>query len=547
MKILLANPPWYEENTPGLWGIRAGSRWPHFQKCPPGASLPRYIPFPFFMAVAASVLRKGGHDVLLIDAVAEGLFIENFHKRVSLFRPDMIFIETSTPSFNYDMELLFSLRKHLPTAVFVCGGCHSPEMAAEYMDEKKFPDFWIAGEYEESFLELADAISAERHFDTIPGVIHSGKKFQRDDGFASVSDLDELPMPLFEHLPMQNYSDPVCGLPSPSAQSWLSRGCPFKCSFCVWPQLIYGGRTYRPRNIDKALDEVEHLIDSYRCESFYFDDDTANIGEDRMRELSDKIRSRGLDKYPWSIMARADCMSDSMLENLAAAGLYSIKYGVESVSPELLDACEKGTKFDKLAKAIEKTKSLGIKLHLTFTFGLPGETYETIMATTRFAIDTAPESAQFSVCTPFPGTKFYDECVSNGWLVTTDWSRFLGSGEDTVIETSFLSAYYLRKGFEEALDAWKDFVDKRLEERKKKLLVSMIERINKGGKWAFKGVSEFGGFIFDSDFKTVFTQSMTDENSADFLVIVSRHDEEKIYRKLKRSSSRLPEILRIFN
>jgi len=240
-------------------------------------------------------------------------------------------------------------------------------------------------------------------------------------------------------------------------------------------------------------------------------------------------------------------MTDNMLENLAAAGLYSIKYGVESISSRLLDACEKGTRFDRFARAIEKTKALGIKIHLTFTFGLPGETYGTIMETTRFAVDTAPESAQFSVCTPFPGTKFYDECVNNGWLVTTDWSRFLGSGEDTVIETSFLSAYYLRKGFEEALATWKSFVNERLAERKKKLLVSMIERINKGGKWAFKGETDFAGFIFDSDFKTVFTESMTDEKSADFIVIVSRHDEEKIYRRMKRSPSQLPEILRLFN
>jgi len=70
MKIFLGNSPW---DKPGYYGVRAGSRWPHFEKC--GAN---YMPFPFFLAYATSLLEKNGFDVLLVDGIAEGISLEDF-------------------------------------------------------------------------------------------------------------------------------------------------------------------------------------------------------------------------------------------------------------------------------------------------------------------------------------------------------------------------------------------------------------------------------------------------------------------------------------
>ena len=150
---------------------------------------------------------------------------------------------------------------------------------------------------------------------------------------AMVTNVNSLPAPLYEQLPVANYSDPVCGLPHPCIQTWTSRGCPFGCTFCVWPQIVYNnsGR-YRKRDFNKMLDEIEYVIEEYGCEAFYIDDDTTNIGEARMLDLALKIKERGLDQYPWGMMARGDCMNNRMLDALADAGMYCVKYGVESIS-----------------------------------------------------------------------------------------------------------------------------------------------------------------------------------------------------------------------
>jgi biotin synthase-like enzyme len=544
----LVNPPWTSASDPALWGVRGGSRWPHFQRRAAPGELPRYVPFPFFLASAASVAASNGHEVLPLDSVASNLSAEDTIARVKDFAPELVFAEVSAPSLANDMAFLRALRDAVPGVKTACGGTFPAKEASRVMMANGFPDFWIAGEYDNAVSALASAAVGKMPFSEVPGLLLWGNP-GTDIRLASVDDLDSLPQPPYSMLPMQNYSDPVCGLPSPGAQTWISRGCPFKCSFCVWPQVIYGGRKHRTRSIDKALDEVETLINQYGSESFYFDDDTTNIGERRMLELAEKIKARGLAKYPWSMMARADCMSPLMIEKLAGAGLYSIKYGVESISPMLINACEKGSNPVRMMSAIRKTKEAGVKIHLTFTFGIPGETLDTIRETMDFALDTAPESAQFSVCVPFPGTEFHSECARKGWLITEDWTRYLGGGEDFVVETPSLSAENLKKGFNEAVGRWRKFTAARTMRRKAALAEKIARRASAGQKWTCYGETEFADFIFKSAHSEEILSAMSETpEGCDFCVVASCHDEEKIFRQLLRDGLfKRENILKFYN
>ncbi|MBN1669682.1 MAG: radical SAM protein [Kiritimatiellae bacterium] len=544
MRIALLNPPWYDEKRPELWGVRAGSRWPHFQKRAGADALPRYVPFPFFLAIAAACAQEAGHDVALLDGVAEGLPLDDFCARVGDADPQLIFVETSTPSLSWDLAVLRRLREQQPGAVLVCGGTHAPGLVPALLAGQPVPDYWLAGEYEQALTRLAGALAARQDLTAVPGLI-SREHAAREP--ARIRDVNGLPAPLYELLPVTAYSDPVCGLPAPSAQTWTSRGCPYGCTFCVWPQLIYGNRLYRKRDVDTALAEVDLLIGTYGCESFYFDDDTTNIGDERMAELSRAIRARGLNSYPWAMMARADCMSPRMIEALAEAGLYSVKYGVESVSPRLLDACNKGTRLAPMREAIRLTKAAGIKQHLTFTFGVPGETRATIDETVAFLLDAAPETAQFSICTPFPGTAFHEACRAHGWLVTEDWDRYLGSGE-AVVQTPSLSAAALEAGYAQAVQRWDAFCAERLAERKKRLVTALQKAVAGERRWTLIGERDFAAFLWERGGEPVC--AAYDENASDdahLPVVISRHDEEKLWRRLARTNpARAGNALRLY-
>ena len=219
--------------------------------------------------------------------------------------------------------------------------------------------------------------------------------------------------------------------------------------------------------------------------------------------------------------------------------------------PSLIDACNKNTKLEKLKNAIRYSKEVGVKVHLTFTFGLPGETAETIRETMDFAKEVNPESAQFSICTPFPGTKFYHECKSKGYLVTDDWSRYLGSGE-AVVETPWLTAKELETEFAKATAEWDEFRENRLRLRKEKLAKELLREIDFGKCWTLLGERNSASFLWHKEDRIANTFVEKNENHFDTenrqIVIVSEHDEEKIWRQLARQApDKAKNILRLYS
>src|SRR5690606_13193093 len=113
---------------------------------------------------------------------------------------------------------------------------------------------------------------------------------------------------------------------------------------------------------------------------------TFNIGDKRLLELADELILRGLEHIPWGAMCRADTIKKSTLEKLRLAGLTAVKYGVESGNQKLVDDSGKRLNLDVLRDMMQFTHSLGIRTHLTFSFGLVGETRETMQQTLDLAL-----------------------------------------------------------------------------------------------------------------------------------------------------------------
>jgi len=153
-------------------------------------------------------------------------------------------------------------------------------------------------------------------------------------------------------------------------------------------------------------------------------------------------------------MARADTMDEEMLTKMKEAGLHAVKYGVESAEQKLLDNVRKNLNLKQAEHMIRLTKSLGIKTHLAFTFGLPGETEDTMRRTIDYAIELNPDTVQFSIMTPYPGTEYYKQLDVKGYIVSKDWSDYDGASK-SVIRTEYLSGKDLEKAKEEAFRIWK--------------------------------------------------------------------------------------------
>ncbi len=441
---LLLNLPWRDGSKRG---VRAGSRWPHLKDESEGL----YTPFPFFLAYAASLLRKNNMDALVIDAVAEKITERGFMERVLSSDADYFIIETSVPSFNNDLKFIKKLSQ---TGKFIvlCGP-HAEIYNTEFLEKHEFVDFVLCGEYEFTLLELIRHLQDGRELSGIAGLIYRDRGKAVKNPPREPSDINLLPWPDRTMAGMEYYWDLPGDIPYPSVQMLASRGCSFGCSFCLWPQVMYGGNHYRVRDLEDVLDEMEYLVREKHYRSVYFDDDTFNIGKERMLEFCKLLKDRGLHKVPWAIMARADLMDEQILREMKSAGLFAVKYGVESPDKFLLEESGKKMDLDKTTRMIKFTRSLGIKVHLTFCFGFMRETEESIQKTVRYAIACDPDSVQFSILTPFPGTALFDELDRSGKILTKNWDEYDGH-QNCIFKPDLLTPQALVQAKKDAYKTW---------------------------------------------------------------------------------------------
>jgi len=439
MKILLTNPPCRIEvnNEWERYFIRSGSRWP-FSILKRKSTKPDYVPFPFYLAYSAALLEREGFEVYVIDAVALNLTNEEFLNRLTDINPQITLFETTTPTIEQDINLIRAI-KQLTSSILILSGTHATVFPKELMSIANI-DYIIMGEYELSLLDLVRKIklkAIKNDFKNIKGIVfkQNGSIFINDlKGL--IDPLDQLPFPAFHLFPANNkndlsvYWDAFCQY-KPAVQLHSSRGCPFRCNFCLWNQVMYGNGKYRMFAPQRVVNEMEYVIQNFNAKEVYFDDDSFTIEKDHVLQICDEIKKRKL-KIKWSCMADAICSDIDMINSMADSGCIGIKFGVESGEKEILRKIDKPLDYKKLKKLIQVCKKRKIKTHATFTFGLWGENKQSMYSTLRFAMSLDVDSVQFSIATPFPGTKFYNLMREKEMLLTDKWSDFDGAGKSVV-------------------------------------------------------------------------------------------------------------------
>ena len=435
MKICLINPPW-EENE--RVGIRAGCRSPNLM--PKGHNA--YLPFPFLLAYTAAFLESKGLDVLLIDGVAERCDWESFVTRVQAFAPDLVIAETSTTSLRYDLARMQEIKTANPAVRIVLYG---PHLSARPQDGLTTPavDFVIIGEPEQTAHELIQALTNGGNLREVASLVYREAGGDvRINARRPLTDINQLPYPKRHGLAMDRYSVP--GFPAPVVYIYGSRGCPYRCTFCQWPQTIFEPGKYRPRDAEKIVDEMEYVLQEFpRTRSFYFADDIFNLGRARMLKFTQEMKRRNL-RFPYGIDGRADHLDPELLERMAETGLFTLRIGIESGDVDVLKKTRKALNLKKAREILQISHDLGIRNHISLMIGLAEESWQSVENTIAYVKSLAIDSVQFSVATPFPGTEYYRYVEEQGLWKDQDWSEF--NGWDTaVMHTTCMTAEEIQK------------------------------------------------------------------------------------------------------
>ncbi|HBB36362.1 MAG TPA: radical SAM protein [Cyanobacteria bacterium UBA8803] len=460
--IMLVNPP-----TPdgGIW-IRTQHRV--------GRRSRENMVWPQVSLAQLAALLYPDYSVKVVDANAERMGWAEFTALLDKYKPRYYLTQVSAPTLENDMYGAFLA--HARGARTIAFGTHVTPMPIQTMRPYPSLDFILVGEPELTLRDLLDCLEGKieqrspeikKIFDkhdlgykpaigedgevNLSGI--KGLVWRRDDEIVInatrpfIHDLDDLPLPRHEVLPLQKYRMPLIK----GAFTFIvtSRGCPAACTYCIkHVNYQFSARVRSPENIMAELWQLKQL----GINNIHMYADLFTVNRDQVVGLC-KLMIEERINLKWTCNSRVDYVDKEMLDLMAQAGCWLISWGLESGNEQILKHARKGVYPDLAMRSLMCARKAGIKNWGYFIIGLPGETEATIRQTINFSKKLPLDIALFHVAAPYPGTPFFFEVVENGWFRPgTRWEQ-VDMDKGTVLDYPDLPAerllYWQKRAFRE--------------------------------------------------------------------------------------------------
>jgi anaerobic magnesium-protoporphyrin IX monomethyl ester cyclase len=377
---------------------------------------------PLGLLSIGAVLKRAGHDVRVLDGSVRSS--DDMLSELARFSPRLVGITALTVMWPKLKVFSRALKEMQPGINIIVGGVHACLIKERALSEVPSADAVCWGEGEFAMLEYADRIMNPSAVQPLNGLAFRSQEGEMVVGpdREPIRDIDSLPLPDRSLVPIAGYVPAIEQYKKlPVTNMFTTRGCPFRCTFCL-PDIL--GKGMRQRSVDRVLEEIEVLETDFGIRDIAFWDDTFTVNKRRVADLCERLLQRKR-KTVWSAQARADCVTPDMLGRMARAGCWKVFYGVESLVQKNLDVINKGETVDQIFRAIEWTRKAGIETEASFMFGIPGETFEDGLQTIRLAKKLDPDYAKFFYFTPYGDLQ--QDIRKYGTLVTEREENFMGS------------------------------------------------------------------------------------------------------------------------
>ncbi len=433
MKILMLNPPFLPKYS-------RSSRSPAVTKS-------GTIYFPLWLSYATGVLEKAGHEVLLIDAPAEKAKLEDVKARIMSFQPEMAVFDTSTPSIHSDISALSHVKEWFGGRLLtILVGTHPTALPEETLGLSPHIDIIARREYDYTLRDIADKMAAGGvELSTVQGISYRhGTKVVHTEDRPYITDMDSIPFASAvykKHLGINNYF--YAHVRNPTISFFAGRGCPNRCFYCVYPQVMFGHR-YRHRSPENILAELEYILKELpEVKEILIDDDNFTADQEHVLSLCDLIIKKKL-KVSWTVEARVNLRLDVM-KAMKKAGCRMLVAGFESGDQQILNNINKGATVAQAEEFVLNAKKAGLRIHGCFMVGNKGETRETMNKTLQFALKLNPDTAQFFPLMVYPGTRAYQWAQENSFIRAASYRDWLTEEglHNCVLNTDHLTAQEL--------------------------------------------------------------------------------------------------------
>lgn len=377
--------------------------------------------YPLWLIYAAAICEKEGFDVEFLDAPATPLgYDDAFAYIVEHGEETKLFVvDTSTPSIYSDIAFADNLKELYPDAFVMLVGTHPSALPEETLSNSRSVDAVAMHEFDYIVRDVAKALEAGEDPFQVPGLAwcDAQRKVTVNEPYPFITDLDEIPFAaefIKKHLNERDYFFAASAYPE--IQIFTGRGCPARCTFCVYPQTMHGHK-HRLRSPENVVDEFQFIADNFPdVKEVVIEDDTFTVRKERVVEICNLLIERGLHKkLRWLCNARVNLDYDTMVL-MKKAGCHLIIPGIESGSQEILNNIRKGTTLAQVEQYMADAKRAKIKVHACYMVGNKGETKETMQQTLDLAMRLKADTAQFYPLLPFPGTEAYAWAKENGYI-----------------------------------------------------------------------------------------------------------------------------------
>jgi radical SAM superfamily enzyme YgiQ (UPF0313 family) len=389
---------------------------------------------PLSLSYLAGVLAQEGIEVKILDFLVTHYHPGKLRRELEEYRPQLVGVTCVTLNYPIARRMLKVCRDFDLNIFTVIGGPHVTFALEETLLSSPWIDTVVIGEGERTLVELAKAVAEDKDIHHVSGLAFAaGGRVTRTSARPLIENLDQLPLPARELLPMARYR--ALGTPCTLI---TSRGCPYSCIFCSGHRMF--GPRVRFRSPGLVVDEIERLQSDFRLAKINIVDDTFTLNHNHTRAVCEEMLSRNL-KLKWSVFARVDRISEDLAQLMNRAGCEWVLFGVESADEGILKTIRKRTTPEDVRRGVKIAAEAGINVFNSFILGLPGESWETARKTLAFGDELYQKYGAkygFHMLSPLPGTEIYERAKDYGIsILSRNWARY--NANEPITETATMS------------------------------------------------------------------------------------------------------------
>lgn len=370
-------------------------------------------------------------------AVKEEDVFEDFRAKVLEFKPDIIMISLVEVTYELGMNLLKHIRDIRP---YVMAGGIYAITATEEIISSDCIDAVCIGEGEDAVVDFCVKYASDSDFTGIFGMWFKQNGNIIRNEVKSLVDLDTMPYLDFSLYEKERFYKPMQGKIFRMVPLEFSRGCPYRCAYCVNHTLEKhfkpAGRWYRWKSMDRIFGEIHEYVTRYKVEFFYFVSETfLSMPQKKFEEFCERYSEY---KIPFWFNTRPETITKEKLGMLEEINCFRMGIGLEHGNREFRKTMLNRTvSNEKIIEACSMVEGSKISYSINNIIGFPGETRELVFDTIMLNRSINPDSVGTFVFTPFKGTDLYDYSVEHGYIKPDISAGNLNSG--SVLENNTLS------------------------------------------------------------------------------------------------------------